>query len=223
MNNPQFTNVNITFSTVNSSFQPGETIYSFTSTQLNSNVTVTSGQTNVSCNNANFNNQLVANQYIYITGTETQLSQVDSIASNGTQLVIDSASLFSCTQSLMYSITLTGNAVVSNASSNSIFVNNCTPTFVTGTTVIGSVSGTTGTVSTIVRNGIAETFEAFIELYKYSATMISGQFSQDEQVFQGNNTAYLFAATGSSGAITVYLSNFTGDSFSNGTMMGTNQ
>ena len=223
MKDPLFSNVNIILNSITGSFLPNETIYSFVPSQLNSNVVLTQASANITCTNANFVNQLMNGEFFYISGPfASQLFQVNSI-SNSTFLIANTVSNITTNTALMYAVDLTGNSVYANSiNSTSFFVNNCTPTFLSGTYVIGAQSGAFGTVSSMVRNGVNEYFPTFIEMFKYNAVLNNGTFQPNEQVAQGNNTAYLFATTGSSNNIVMYLSNFVGGPFITGGVIGSN-
>lgn len=220
---PLFSNVNITFTTTTGNFLKGESVYTIKPTQINANVTLVSGQTNVTCATANLLNQVVPNQYIYFTnqgGTSMQLAQVNTIT-NSSFMSIYPAALFSCTQVIMSSVNLTGNALVTNVnSSNNIYVTNCSGvSFITSAQVLGVQSGTWGSISTVIRNGTPKTFSTFQQLYKYNATQITGVFQQNEKLSQANNTGFLFNVSGT-GSITLYIDNFSGTPFGNGIVTG---
>lgn len=76
--------------------------------------------------------------------------------------------------------------------------------------MLGSNSGSIGSINTITRNGVAEQFNTFVELYKVNATLLSGAFIQDEQLVQGSNTSFLFTVVGNSNNIVMYISNIVG-------------
>jgi len=216
---PLFANVNIQFTSTSGNYVQTEWVYAYTAAQFNANATVGFGNNLISCNTANLLNQVANGQNILLSGGgQSQLAQVISIQ-NSSFLTINSTALFTCTQSLMSSIILTGNAMVTNVNStNSIYVTNCTGVaFQTGANVIGGTSGTTGVLSSVVRNGVNEFFPTFQQLYKYNATSLSGTFTLNEQVNQGNNTAYLYGVTGS---LVLYLGDFTGNVFSTGVITG---
>ena len=224
MNNPLFANVNIILSSINGTFTPNETIYSFIPSQLNANVVMTQGQSNITCNTANFINQLTAGQFFFMSGQfVSQLFQVNAV-SNSSLVIANTVSQSTTNSAIMYAVDITGNAIFANSTnSTSFFVNNCTPTFLTGTYAIGAQSGAFGIVSNIVRNGTNEFFQSFMETFKYTAILNNGVFQQGEQLIQGNNTGYLFATTGNSNNITMYVTNFNNGPFvSGGTVIGAN-
>ena len=173
---------------------------------------------------ANFINQFAANDWIFITsghGTYGQLTQVNSVV-NSTVMTITSPALFSCTAVIVYAANLTGNCFVTAGGTTQITITNCTPNFTSGTILAGQTYGAYGSISSLTRNGSTKFLNTFVELYKYNATLVSGTFQQNEEILQGNNTGYLFYANGTSGTIMMYMSNFNGGPFSNGTITGAN-
>ena len=220
MKNPRFANVTVNISPNFGNFLLGETVYTYTANQMASNATLVVGQANITCNNANFSTQVGPNSAILLSnGSVNMLTTINTVI-NSTCVNVNSLGLFSCTQVQLYYVTLTGVGVVTTPGGSSITITNATPTFLSGASVIGNTSGAQGSVSTVSRNGVNEFFPTFVQLYKYSATMLNGTFENSEEVTQGNNSANIFTANGNSGSVLLYLSNFVGGLFSNGTVIG---
>lgn len=224
LKNPLFANVALTLTGMNGLFQTGEVAFTYTSQQIDANATFTAGSSNVTCNTANFVNQVRANNYLIlssINGTNTQLVQVANVV-NSSMITIVSNAAFSCTQGLIYSTTITANGIITVVGSNTITLTNCSPGFSIGGSVVGAQSGAAATITNIARNGVAKGFNTFIQLNKLDATLLQGSFTQDETLSQGNSSASLFAVTGSSNNITLYFNDVIGSPITTGQLTGAN-
>lgn len=215
---PLFANINFQLINNVGNFVVGEQVFGYSSIQIATNCAITLGQTNVTCSTANFPFQLAPGKYVYLTnqgGTLNQLATVNTVI-NSTAISLNSTGLFTCTAVILSLATVTCNAYCTNVnSSNNIFVTNASALFGTSNNIIGLTTGASGTIASIVRNGVTKPFRTFIELYKYNATLVSGAFIPNEQIVQGSNSASLFSFIGS----TLYASNLSAP-ISNGQVMG---
>ena len=225
LNNPKFANVVFSFNSLSGVFNPGEVLYSVILTQLNANVTCNSACNVLSCNNANFVNQVPANtDFILLRasgGVGNQLV-VPGDTVNSSYMFIESNAYFSCTATDMYAVEILDSCVVEITGSNTISVTNCTCNFSAGDQIVGEVSGTWGLLTSVQRNGVSEYFNNFVELYKYNVTLISGSFIAGETVTQGNNVGYIYQVISGANNVYAYLSDFEGGVFGPGNMVGTN-
>ena len=222
MRNPLFANVYLTFGThITGSFSLSETIYSLTTTQVSTNCIANAQSNLVTSTLTNFSNQFLANQYVYISsanGTSFSLNQITSIV-NTSVIQLASNSLVTDNNAILSSVILTGNGVCTFVNSSAISVNTCPGTWGSGTYLIGSSSGATGTVQSVTRNGVQKSFNTFIQLYIFTGSQ-SGTFTIGETCQQGNTTAVLYSITQSNTQFA--FTNF-GDSntiFSNGIVTG---
>ena len=223
LNAPKFANVVFSFTggAANGVFLGGENIYGMVLVQFAANVSVNANSTSISCNAANFVSQVKAGDLIYIQGATNQLATVNSVV-NTTFLYVTSNIVTSCTEAILSFTTIQDSGFVTTGGQNQLVIDNCTPNFHSGSFCVGSQSGATGSISSISRNGTVEFFDTFQECYKYNAALLNGTLQQEETVVQGNNTAKVYAVTGSGLNAFIYLSNFTGGIFSNGTITGAN-
>jgi hypothetical protein len=223
LNYPLFANVNFKITSVQGSFTPGETIYSYTQRQVDSGVTITNASSNIICSTANFVTQFSANQYILMALANNAISQLVQVSSivNSSQLSLVSPATFTTNTGILYELTFPDSAIVTIGGSANVFVTNCTPNFSTGSLLVGNQTSSLGILGSVFRNDVAEFFNTFISLYKYKATAVNGIFAQNEQVSQGSNQASVFTSvvTGAN-AVTLYLSNFIGGPIVNGTITG---
>jgi len=329
LKDPHFTNVSINFTTVSGIFVPDENVYQVKGTRVSDNATITIDSSEITAN-ADFANQFVDGETIYLQTVEGyQLAYINSVT-NSTHLTITTNSYYSCTATSMYKTnigsyvsnvelsysSLTGTLSV-NASSGAVngtstaflselvansshvfvygnssgggslrkvlsianntrmtleshvgFVNtsakaqvvdytvntktvsgiqstvgyvtsvatgtiiaeNVAGIFSTGDTIIGSLSGAVGTITTIERSGIPKGFESFVQMYKYVGTPVSSTFTPDELVYQSDfNTveeqtanALIHSVTGTGPTTQYYVTNQVGIMNVNENMIGSN-
>lgn len=217
--NPRFGNVNLTFADMQGAFVPGESLFAVDPIQMNTNATVTANSTTITCNNAKFATQFTIGMPIVLVNLEStaaQIATINSITSN-TSLELTANMLFSCTETIMFFANVISVVEVSSVEGpNNIFIANCGGNLFIDQFMIGSNTGSFGYISTIARNDVEKTFLTYNQLYKYSANLISGSFTQNEVVIQGNTTAYVHSVEGSAPNITVYVSGFSNGIFAEG-------
>lgn len=142
-----------------------------------------------------FTNQLEPGQQLYLTnkeGTESQLTFVTDVIDDS-HIEISSNGLFSCTESIVHVSNPFSNGVVTFIPNTThIGVCNVLIPFNTGTILVGDSTGTKAVVNAISRNGVEKDFNTFIQLYKYDISMISGEFTTGEIIYQDDET---FGAT----------------------------
>lgn len=222
LRDPLFANVNLQLTANQGTFTTGEQVFVITPRRINANVTMTAGSSNVTCAAAAWSNEVMVGDYLYITdgsGALNQLAIVNSVT-NSSQITLTTTGFFSCTQSTIYSANVSSNAyVLSVSSSNNIFVTNCQASFTSPNKIIGFTSGAIGNINTINRNDVAKAFNTFVDLHKYSATLLAGSFTNDEVLTQGNTSAYFHSLTGANTS-TLLVSNFTGLPFDLGQVIG---
>lgn len=139
---------------------------------------------------ADFETQVEVGDFIYITAadhTSQMLATVNSIT-NATSLEITTNGLFSCTSALMYFPTKdTTGTLLLVANATNILLANVDGTLATGDLLIGETSSAKAQVNVITRNDVTKNLHSFIQLYKYDVGVLSGDFIENEFVYQGNS------------------------------------
>lgn len=142
-------------------------------------------------------------------------------------------------KAVLVSPTIVANAVggiqstfgyVTSVATGTIYVNNVAGTFVTGDFMLGELSGATGYVTSINRNGVDKGFESFSQMYKYVGTPVGASFDQDELVYQSETTnineqfanAYIHSVVGSGPTTNYYVTNQLGSFNENFNLIGSN-
>jgi hypothetical protein len=85
-------------------------------------------------------------------------------------------------------------ATVVSYSGNTLMVTNCSGDFAANTKILGGSSDEYANVVSVKRNGQSKGLTSFVQVYKYTGTMQSGTFSENEIVRQGNTWAYVHTA-----------------------------
>ncbi len=209
LRNPLFANVAVEHSGLVGSFSPEELVYEVTPVRINANATINTTSALVSCNNADFINQVQAGDWLYLESSNNDnymLGQVDSI-DNASQITLTSNGYFACTDTRIYQSNITSNAYVLTTNSTHVMLANVSGLMSTDDILIGVVSGAKATVNSVSRSGVTKDFETFIQMYKYTGTMSSGTFSENEALYQGSITtanAMCHSADIDGGILTLY-------------------
>jgi hypothetical protein len=111
---------------------------------------------------------------------------------------------------------------------NSLVITDVNEQLTTADLIVGAESGAKGQIDTITRNGVEKNFNSFIQLYKYQVTVLSGNFDENEVVYQGFSvtnataTALLHSIETAGSVHFLYTSNQVGQFTSNAYILGAN-
>lgn len=194
---PSFSDVELEFSEIAGAFTYNEIASIVSPVKLNSNITLTSFQTNVTCDNCGFDEQLSPGTIVFFKASNNsahQLGIVNSVT-NSSLFSLTSNGLFSCTEVTMYQANISSNCVVSDlVTPTRIKTTHVYGNFSTGDILVGFNSGAKATVNSIYINDKEKDLSTFIQMYKYECNVISGSFLENELVYQDNvstSNAYL--------------------------------
>jgi len=220
LKDPLFANVQIEYGTLIGSFTTDEQIYKINPVRLATNASVTTVSNIIRCTSTNFMEQVVAGDYVYMKSGDNSSHQLTSVieVSNQNHIKIATNSYFSCTETYIYQANISSSGYISNIEPNYVFISNVAGIIQTGDLLIGTYSGAQMNVTSISRNNKEKTFNTFIQLNKYDATLNSLTFVQNELVYQGtsynnqNSNASLHSVINTMGnEIEIYASNQVGD------------
>lgn len=222
LKDPLFNNVNLALDNVVGSFTPNEKIVKITPVRINTNVVSNSATANIVCNSAAFDTQLSAGDLLYLRTSDDSehfIHTVNSIV-NSTVITLTTNTFVTSNNIWMYLANISSNGYLTDIkTANSILLSNVQGIFQTNDKVIGIESGTVGTVTTVYRNDVAKGFNTFIQLGKFVGNLVSGTFTENEIIYQGNlstsNATLHSVINTSSNGILLYVSNTVG-SFSFG-------
>jgi hypothetical protein len=209
MTNPTFSNVVVSFTSKDGTFQPAETLYQIDPIRLyGTSIAVTSSSNSVIATSGDFNNSLEAGDKLYLYGSGIrQFATVVSVT-NSTALVLDSIGAFSCTDTQLYLANVSNPSTVVSDGVNLVNITGVSRNYVTGSQLIGSNSGAYGLVDNVKVNGTTTDLTKFNGMWRYNINT-SDSFEQDEIVYQDSyslNHGNLFGITGSSNPKTMYVS-----------------
>jgi hypothetical protein len=220
LKNPLFANVVIVYDTVIGSYITGEKIYKIDPVQLATNATVTTDSDSITYSGGAFTSQMAAGDLLYLKSSDNLGHQIATVVtvSNDTHIKITTNAFFSCTETFVYSANVSTNGFVYDIEASNIAITNVGGDIGTGDILVGVDSGAWMNVSNIVRNNKQKTFNTFIQLNKYDATLSTLSFEQDELVYQSNqytgeilaNASLHSVITVSGPSIEMYCSNQVG-------------
>lgn len=219
--NPEFREVALTINNQNRDFYTNEWVYKVRTAQLAGTV-----KTNLDGNNsltsvltltgANGHNIAAVNDRIMISdGANTQLAYVTSVAN--TSLVIDQPALWDTGAGTanVFLATSTSYGLINGFSTNHVTLTKTQGDFATGDVIVGTETGTKGTITAIQISGATKGFSTFMQTYTYIGQMTQGTFTADELVYQMDNVnvAARFHSTApdaNTSTLRIYTTNQTG-------------
>jgi hypothetical protein len=218
LKDPEFANVVIEFDNANSIFIRNEQILKINPSQLQTNATTNSESVIVSSNTANFSNQVIAGEYVYLRNYEDTEHMLTTVAAVTNSISVNLASncSFSCTDVVIFKANTSTAGYIESVNSTHIVLSNTNGEWLAGDTFIGLSSSAKAQVNTISRSGIEKGFNTFVQLYKYKGTLLANTFTNDEKVYQGSNLALssanatLHSAELNGSNVTIYTSNQVG-------------
>jgi len=224
LRNPLFANVGFNLSSSTATFLVGEQISLIYPIQVAANCTTTVGNNIVVgyANSANFLNQFIPNAPVLITTANSSLAQLAftnaALIANTLVLDLSSNMTFGSNTAKVWIPNITTNAtVIAVINATAITVNNTLGIWQSNSIIIGQTSGALAFINNVSRNNTTKTFNTFVQMYKYTATLVSGTFIENETLNDSTSgaTAILHSYTGST-TLTMYLSNFANGSFNVG-------
>jgi hypothetical protein len=88
----------------------------------------------------------------------------------------------------MYLPNITTVATVNNvANSTNVFLSKVFGELDTSDLLVGKTSSSKAQIASINRNNVEKNLDSFIQLYKYDITVLSGEFNENEVIYQGNS------------------------------------
>jgi hypothetical protein len=225
LRDPVFSNVIVEVANNNGIFSVGEPVYNIKIVKIEIDATVNTTSNTLSCNTADFLNQVEEGEYLYLVSTSSQqLARVDSVA-GADEIQLTANAKFACNATKVYKATITADATVYQTNGSHVSISNVVGEFLADALFVGNTSGAKAQVNTISRSGVDKFFNTFVQLYKYTGVLNSGTFQLDEQVFQGTlaeANAYVHSVVNNGGSIDIYLSHKLGDITVPGTIIGAN-
>lgn len=214
LKDPKFANVDLKIYNSNGTFTTSEKIVKIDTVRINTNATINTTSATIQCNTADFTNQLIAGQYLYIKDATTHMLAVVNSIPNVDHITLTTNGLFTSTNADIYQVTQTANAYITSiANTTDLFISNVAGIFQTDDFIIGTTSGAVASVNTVYRNDENKGFNTFIQMYKYKGAGLSGIFAADEQVYQGTSLSnssvngYFHSVTTNGATSTMYVSN----------------
>jgi hypothetical protein len=219
---PLFANVQVELANSTGSFLTGEAIHAIRPIRIGV-ASVNTTSPNVVFSNGELLSSLSNTTLLYLkssNGTSEEIILVSEVT-NSIHLVLASNASFACTTTFIYLANSVAEGVyVNEPTSDNILVANVVGHFETDDYLIGNTTGVTAYANTILRNDVAKGFNTYIQMYKYVTSGVSGTFTPNETVYQGNSLGVLHSAVVDGGTVTLYLSNQVGQFTVSGVLTG---
>lgn len=196
ISDPVFSSTRLTFAD-QSTFFVDEYIDKIAPIRLGTNASMNTTSAVITDPAGDFSNQFDVGDSVYFTysisefiGNAHMISTVSSIT-NSSQMSIASNSSFSKPTGGVYYFLAnkTSNAVVTASSLGAINVANVQGTISSGDFIIGRTSGAYGVVNVVSRSGVEKDYNTFVYAHKYVCTVLSGEFTEDEELYQEASTS----------------------------------
>jgi hypothetical protein len=190
--NPVYTSAAINFSSSTSSFVAGETAYSFYPKRIQNHVDMSVGSISANVEYGGIlDTALNTNDKVFISdGTQTQLFTVSTVV-NSSVVEFTSSSLYDFANAQMYTLDTQAYGEVIVTSAGSITLSNIRGHIKDDASVVGDISGAyTDSITSIEISDTAKQFDTFVATYRYTGTVLSGTFVENETLTQvTNNTS----------------------------------
>lgn len=210
---PLFANVYIQLSSLQGAFLVDEPVYKVKPVRNNTNATINTTSSTITCPTGDFVNQYIAGDQLYIQSGNNLLVQIANVSSvtNSSTLVITTNGSFSCTETTVSQANVSTIAVCSGLPNNTfVVVTDVLGTYGSADILVGARSGARAVVNTVYRNDVVKGFNTFIQLNKYVGSSVSGTFLGNELVFQNSldsSNAAVHSTSNSGGFLTLYTTN----------------
>lgn len=219
LKDPLFANVKITYDTLVGNYITGEKVYKINPVQLATNAVSSVFTDVITCSTTNFSNQISVGDHVYIKSSDDSSHQISIVreVTNSSSIKISSNAFFTCSEVIIHSANISSSGFVSDIEPSYIYLSNVAGTISTSDVMVGNSSGAWMNVESISRNNKTKTFNTFVQLNKYDATLNTLSFTENELIYQGttfnnrNSSASLHSVINIGGpSIEIYASNQVG-------------
>lgn len=213
--NPTYANVTINYTSATASYTAGETLYSFYPKRIQNHINMDIGSISANVEYGGVLDSLLnVNDKVFISdGSQTQLFTVSTVT-NSSVVEFTTTSLYDFANAEMYTLDTQAEGEVIVTSSGSISVANVKGHVKDDGAIIGSISGAfSNSITSIEISDIAKQFDTFIGTYRYTGTVLSGTFQENETVVQLTNSvsnAVLHSVQNLSGVTNFFVTNQNG-------------
>ena len=230
LRNAKFSNVEIHNANITGNFISGENIYKANPFLVAQGTTTNTLNTLIFNSNTDFTKQLSYGQRVLLVNDDQSIFQLANVKNiiNSSSFLIQSNSYFNSSNASVFVANISTEAVISDLEATSFFISNVqNGTISSNDILIGEASGAQCIVNTILRNNVNKSFNTFNQLFKMQVIMNSGNFQQDEIIYQGNSTVQtangaLHSVINIAGpSVEIYASNTSGFFANTGIIHGT--
>lgn len=223
LKDPLFANVSLSISNSVGVFSTGETIYKVSPSLIASNATVNVASNLITLALDAYNNNIQEGDKLFIdNATGFQFATVNNVV-NSTTVQLTTNGFFDSDSANVYFANPTAYGICNFSNGVAVRLANVYGIFAADDLVIGVNSGAKMTVSDVQRGGLSKGFDTFIGLHKYSGSVESGVFDENEIVTTSQGaSALLHSVLVSNTETAMYVSNQIGIINSGDTITGAN-
>jgi hypothetical protein len=188
LKDPIFSQVDILVDQSFGLFLSGEEVIKLKPILLARDGVVSSSSTTLQSDLGDFENQFVAGDMIYLSDSTIDahwLAVVNSIT-NSTSLELTSNCGFTSNVAFYHIPRTSTNGTITTSNSTIVQIIDVIGDIDTGDLFVGTESGAALTVNSISRAGVSKGFDTFVATYKYVGSIASGEFQEDEIVYQNS-------------------------------------
>lgn len=212
LKNPEFSKVSVEHKVTHGVFLTEEIVYKIDPTLVAVNAAISTSGNTITCDLSNFVNQFSANDYIYLkteSDENNMLSKVVSVT-NSSHLVLQTNAYFTSNAVQIYIPNIKGQGTVLSSNLTHVTLGSVDVDISTDDILVGYNSGTYSTANNTTISGEVKGFNSFINAYKYSGEVISGDFAEDITIYQvslDTASALVHSTEISNGSIDIYATN----------------
>lgn len=221
--NPLFANVIINVTNSISTFI-SEPVFKISPSYITSNASMNTTSAILTTQlDSYLNNIKVGNDLYLETNNSSQLATVSAV--NSSTITLTNNGFFDSSNATVYFANKTNESYCHFSNVVSISVSNLHASYSAGDLIVGKNSGARATINSISRAGETKNFDTFINMYKYTGSLDSGTFIENETIWADSITssnAILHSAKIINSVFTIYATNLYGNIGSADVIVGSN-
>jgi hypothetical protein len=224
--NPTYTSANIFFSNSTTSFVNGEVVYSVYPKRIQNHVNINTGNNLANAQYGGVFDVFLnpTDKVLILDQTQSQLFTVNTVV-NSSNVRFTTSSLYTFSNAQMYILDTNAYGEVSATGEGLLTISNIKGQIKDDASIVGSISGAyTNSVNIIEISDVQKQFDTFVGSYRYTGSVTSGSFEQNEIVTQITNSVsngVLHSVENFGGVVNFFVTNQNGIFNTSNSIIGT--
>lgn len=224
--NPRYTSASVIFENSTKSFVNGENAYSAYPKRVQNHVNINTASFSANVQYGGVLDVFLnpTDKVLILSGNNSQLFTVNAVA-NSSNVQFTTSSLYEFSNAQMYILDIQAYGNVIETGEGSVSLGNITGQIKDDSSIIGSISGAyTDSITEIVINNTEKQFDTFVGAYRYTGSVTSGTFEENELVTQITNSVsngVLHSVQNFDGVSNFYITNQNGIFNTSNSIIGT--